>query len=386
MALKILVVDDEADLEPLILQKFRQRIRSGELEFFFAHDGQDALDQLQANQEIQIVFSDINMPVMDGLTFLSKLAEQDRVVKTIMVSAYDDLSNIRTAMNRGAFDFLTKPIDFHDFEQTLNKTAAEVRSLAEAVAAKDQLLQIRTELDVAHRIQQSILPALRSQGQGEWDRRFDIHAAMLPARAVTGDFYDFFRLDDNRLAFAIGDVSGKGVPAAIFMAVSRTVLRSAASLHGTPGDCLRSVNDILWAQGNNGMFVTLFYGILDLATGAVEYAVAGQTPPYILRVGGSLECLDQVLGNMVGLLEAPIIETGQVLLSAGDTMILSTDGVLDAENDQGEAFGEKRFAESLRKKGRDAEQIVGEIFLDVSRFCHQALQSDDITVLALQYI
>ncbi|RPD46928.1 adenylate/guanylate cyclase domain-containing response regulator [Hymenobacter sediminis] len=135
MKTKILVVDDEADLELLIKQKFRRKIRESVYEFVFASNGQEALDTVQKNPDLDIILSDINMPVMDGLTLLSKLQETNPVLKTVMVSAYGDMQNIRTAMNRGAFDFVTKPVDFQDLEVTMDKTAAHVKQLRETLRA-----------------------------------------------------------------------------------------------------------------------------------------------------------------------------------------------------------------------------------------------------------
>lgn len=135
MKTKILVVDDEADLELLIKQKFRRKIREGIYEFLFAHDGQQALDRLGAQADIDIVLSDINMPVMDGLTLLTKVQEVNPIIKTVMVSAYADMANIRTAMNRGAFDFVCKPVDFRDLEVTIEKTIGQVRQLQETLRA-----------------------------------------------------------------------------------------------------------------------------------------------------------------------------------------------------------------------------------------------------------
>ncbi|QJX48706.1 response regulator [Hymenobacter taeanensis] len=135
MKTKILVVDDEADLELLIKQKFRRKIRENVYEFVFASNGQEALDSVQANPDLDIILSDINMPVMDGLTLLSKMPEANPIVKTVMVSAYGDMENIRTAMNRGAFDFVCKPVDFQDLELTMEKTAKQVRQLRETLQA-----------------------------------------------------------------------------------------------------------------------------------------------------------------------------------------------------------------------------------------------------------
>ncbi|MYA66063.1 MAG: response regulator, partial [Gammaproteobacteria bacterium] len=152
---KVLVVDDEEDLELLIKQKFRRRIRSGELEFMFAHNGREGLLKLAQNRDIHLVFSDINMPVMDGLTMLHQLAEADLDVQAVIVSAYGDMGNIRTAMNRGAFDFLTKPIDFADLEITLEKGIAHVRELQASLETRDKLVSIKRELEVASQVQMS---------------------------------------------------------------------------------------------------------------------------------------------------------------------------------------------------------------------------------------
>jgi class 3 adenylate cyclase/AmiR/NasT family two-component response regulator len=132
---KILVVDDEADLEVLIKQKFRRKIREGEYEFVFAMNGKHALEQLDQHKDVDIVLSDINMPEMDGLTLLSELAEQHTLLKSIMVSAYGDMDNIRTAMNRGAFDFITKPVNFTDLEVTMEKTIKHVRHIRDTLQA-----------------------------------------------------------------------------------------------------------------------------------------------------------------------------------------------------------------------------------------------------------
>ena len=155
---KVLIVDDEPDLELLIRQRFRKKIRDGEFEFVFAHDGEEALSKLKEDVALDIVMSDINMPVMDGLTLLSRLSDLNRSLKTVIVSAYGDMQNIRTAMNRGAYDFLVKPIDFQDFEITLNKTIQELEAIKQGLRAREELTAIQHELSVASRIQQSILP------------------------------------------------------------------------------------------------------------------------------------------------------------------------------------------------------------------------------------
>ncbi|MCF6285073.1 MAG: response regulator [Candidatus Hydrogenedentes bacterium] len=231
---RMLIVDDEPDLEALIRQKFRKKIRQGDYSVVFAGNGQEALETLSANPEIDIILTDINMPVMDGLTLLTRLAEREELFKAVVISAYGDMDNIRTAMNRGAFDFITKPIDFADLEITIEKTAAEILTLKEGQEASRKLIAVSHELEVAARIQESILPKIFPPFPERSE--LEIYAAMTPAKQVGGDFYDFFFIDDDHLAFVIGDVSGKGVPAALFMAVCRTLIKATALHEHAPDD------------------------------------------------------------------------------------------------------------------------------------------------------
>ncbi len=149
---KILVADDEADLEVLIKQKFRQKIREQKYEFLFASNGNDALEKIQSNPDVDIVLSDINMPEMDGLTLLTKLGEASPLIKAVMVSAYGDMDNIRTAMNRGAFDFVTKPVNFEDLELTIDKTIQHVSQIKETLKAikENNILKMYVDENVLH--------------------------------------------------------------------------------------------------------------------------------------------------------------------------------------------------------------------------------------------
>ena len=157
--IRILVVDDEPDLELLIRQKFRREIRDRELDFKFAPDGLEALEKVNSDGGLDIILSDINMPRMDGLTLLSRLADMEVSLKTVIVSAYGDMENIRTAMNRGAFDFVTKPINFEDLRKTVDKTWKEVCLIRSAEDSKRHLTLLKRELDIANRIQLSTLPS-----------------------------------------------------------------------------------------------------------------------------------------------------------------------------------------------------------------------------------
>lgn len=381
MADRILVVDDEADLELLILHKFRKRIAQGEFEFCFARNGDEALAVLEREPAVELVVTDINMPVMDGLTLLRKMSALPRLLKAVIVSAYDDLENIRVAMNRGAYDFITKPIDFADFETTIDKTLAEIGELRRGLAARAQLSTLEYELSLATKIQRSILPEII-----KGNKDFEIGATMLPARQVSGDFYDFFLIDADRLGIAIGDVSGKGIPAALFMAVSRTLLRATA-LHGnTPRDCLEHVNRVLLKQSDGEVFLTLLYGILNLKTGEFEFSAGGQPPPCLVSATGKGRFLREPRGMMLGMLDEAAYESAKAQIEPGGLLVLYTDGVTEAENAQGEFFNEQRLRQVLEMAhGRTAGEAATMIVDALTLFSVGAEQMDDVTILALRY-
>ena len=284
--IKILVVDDEVDLEALVLQKFRRQIRKGELAFSFAHNGKEAIEKLDEDPEIAMVLSDINMPVMDGLALLKQLSETKPEIRAVIVSAYGDMSNIRTAMNRGAFDFVTKPIDFGDLQITIDKTLKHLRLMKDALASRDQLVALNSELDVARQMQAAALPARCSSTDF-----YDFNAVMVPAKEVGGDFYDLIRMSEKRIGVAIGDVSGKGVPAALFTMATRTLLRSYAMGGDPPHQCLNKVNELLCEDNDMCMFVTLFYAVLDAENGVLHYCNGGHNLPRIVRNDGRVEVL-----------------------------------------------------------------------------------------------
>jgi sigma-B regulation protein RsbU (phosphoserine phosphatase) len=381
---KILVVDDEPDLEMLVRQRFRKQIRQGEFTFVFAQNGQEALDRLAEDPAIDLIMSDINMPVMDGLTLLSRLGTSSRLVKAVIVSAYGDMQNIRTAMNRGAYDFLTKPIDFDDFQVTVSKTRRALDEIKQGARAKEQLSAIQHELRVATRIQQSILP--RTFPPFPERKDFSIYAEMTPAREVGGDFYDFFLIDEHRLGFVVGDVSGKGVPAAILMAVSRTLLRATAIQSSSAGECLEYVNSVLVHQSDPAMFVTIFYGILHTDTGELEYSIGGHNPPIIFSRSGNAEMMQTRGGMIVGMVEEARYSTGCIRLSPGDGILLYTDGVTEAEDPAENQFSEERLLGLLAKSGgRSVEEIVQEVMHAVALFASGAPQHDDITAMAMRY-
>ncbi len=381
----ILVVDDEPDLELLIRQKFRREIRDREMDFHFASDGQQALDQVLSNGKLDIILSDINMPRMDGLTLLTRLAEINTTLKTVIVSAYGDMENIRTAMNRGAFDFVTKPINFEDLRTTVDKTYREVCLIRHAENSKRHLELLQRELDIANRIQLSTLPS--DFPAFPEHPEIDLYATMIPAQEVGGDFYDFFLIDNEQVGFLIGDVSGKGIGAAMFMAITKTLLKATA-IQGLPSNtCMRHVSRVLYPESVRGLFVTAFYGILDKENGEVNYCCAGHNHPYILRKDGSVEKVDPPPGLAICLKDDFHYKTGHLVLEPGDMFFLYTDGVNEAVNDTREEFGVERMKDCLRASaGTKPVEVVRDMLREVEKFSGGIDQSDDITMLALQFL
>lgn len=383
-AVKILVVDDETDMEPMIRQKFRRHIRDNTFDFEFASNGLEALEKITEFPEIGIVLSDINMPEMDGLTLLNKLKElKNPGLKTVMVSAYGDMDNIRTAMNRGAFDFITKPVNFNDLEITINKTLGEIRSVRQWLSEHDQLVSIQNDLNISREIQQAILPKKFPPFPNE--PNFDIYASMVAAKEVGGDFYDFFLIDKNRLGFVIGDVSGKGISAALFMAVSRTLIRATGLKGDSVVECMQHVNSLLCNESVSSMFVTVFYGILNTQTGVVDYVNAGHNPPYLLS-DGKISKVEMTDGLALGVLDDFSFESKTLQLKKGDQLLLFTDGVVEAFNRENKAYGEEKFENFLNENlEHPVETIIKKSFADVNDFVAGAPQSDDITLLGLAF-
>ena len=381
---KILSVDDELDLELLLTQYFRRKIRKGEYEFFFAHNGIEALQMMLEHPDIDIVLSDINMPEMDGLTLLKKINDRHNpALKVIMVSAYGEMNNIRTAMNNGAFDFATKPLDLDDLQITIDKAVAEIEFVKQTQKEHGQLVDIKSDLALAAEIQMAILPKI--DAAKNLDSNVDLYAFMKPAKDVGGDFYDYFRIDDTHIGFCIADVSGKGVPAAIFMAVSHTLLRMAGKKNLDAVEVITESNSVLAGESFNSMFVTLFYGVLDTKTGEIQYVNAGHNPPYILKANGSVEVLPNSTNICLGVIEDYQYKGETIKLEDGDCIVTFTDGVTEACSPSEELYGEARLEELLKTHGGDdSKTIVNAISDAVHQHAAGAEQSDDITVLIVK--
>jgi serine phosphatase RsbU (regulator of sigma subunit) len=258
--------------------------------------------------------------------------------------------------------------------------ALERARLIEAYVEKERMEEA---LKLAHDIQMSMLPKIFPPFPERHE--FDIFAAIAPAKEVGGDLYDFFFIDDDHLCFAIGDVSGKGVPASLFMAVTKTLFKATAGNGGAPGEILARLNAEICRDNESCMFVTFFCAILNIRTGQVDYSNGGHNLPYYLHHNG-VSPLENLGGRALGLVEQSPYASGRMVLAPGEALLLYTDGVTEAMNPSETLYSDQRLEQFLgANRGSAPRQIIGDLIGDVKQFAGGAPQSDDITVLALLY-
>jgi sigma-B regulation protein RsbU (phosphoserine phosphatase) len=317
------------------------------------------------------------MPGIDGYEVCRRLRAEPatRELPIMFLSSLEDVRDKAKGFELGANDYLTKPFEILEVK-------ARVRSLLKAKAYADAMRAAQErDLAIAKEIQMGILPSdFASPGKG---LGLDIHAAIEPARHVGGDLFEVLRLSDDRLLVAVGDVSGKGIPAALFMAVAVTLLRTLARQLGGPQQILARLNEELEAQNPRGMFVTM--ACLEVRGSKVTGANAGHDASLLVRASGSLASVFPSSGTPLGLMPGQAYASETLELAAGDTLVLSTDGVSEAHDTQSALFGEERMRACFASgAGKTAAESVERLMQAVRAFAAGAPQSDDITILAVR--
>ena len=382
---KILIVDDERLNINVLADLLKPYYK-----IMAAINGRQALKAARSENPPDLILLDVMMPEMDGYEVCRQLKADDSTceIPVIFVTAMEQESDETRGLEMGAADYITKPISPAIVEarvRTQLERKQNLDELREAHAIIElQKQRMEQELNVGRDIQMSMLPHTFPAFPERDD--FSIHAALHPAREVGGDFYDFFLIDPERLCFCIGDVSGKGVPAALFMAVTRTLIKSRAADDPSTGSILTHVNDELVRNNSECMFVTVILGILHTGTGEVTIANAGHNPPYIKRADGAIERLETEKTCVTGVLKDMVFGEDKVLMAPGDTLLLYTDGVTEAMDSEQRLFSEPRLADMLATGRQPSVQaLVEDITAEVRRFEGGTEQSDDITLLALCY-
>ncbi len=388
---KILIVDDTPENIFVLMEALRNDYR-----IVAAKNGEKALEIAQKEPRPDLILLDVMMPGMDGYEVCERLSgiEETKGIPVIFVTALSAAGDEARGLELGAVDFITKPVnttlvkarvrnhlELKRYRDDLEETVAvRTRELLEATAEKEKL---ESELRVARALQMTMVPAGRAAGEGgEWE----IAATIKPAREVGGDLYDYFMRDDGRLCFLMGDVSGKGIPAGLFMVKTGTLMRAESLRSGTPEEILTRVNRELCRDNDRCMFTTLILGILDLKTGDLSITRAGHLFPVVASPGRSTEFLMAAGGFALGIDLGARFEPTALTLAPGDSIVFCTDGITEAFNADLKDFGEVRLLDSVSKnKTRDPAGITEGLLADVAAFVGDASQSDDIAVLTLRY-
>jgi phosphoserine phosphatase RsbU/P len=384
-ASRLLVVDDVADNRDLLVRRLQ---RLGYREVEMAADGYEALEKNRA-KPFDAMLLDVMMPRMSGVEVLEALRGENRleVTPVIMISAATELDTVVRCLELGAEDYLTKPFNPVLLRARLG-SVLEKRALRAEV--RRQLAVIEAELADARRQQLSMVPDEFPSGLGAIG--VDVHATLRPARQIGGDLYDCFQIGEDRLCIAVGDVSGKGTPAALFMARARSLLRAATlqahALTGqapSPAAIAAVMNAELCKNNPICMFVTLFAGQLDLRDGTLTYVCAGHVRPFLLRHDGSATELACRADRPLGLFEQAPFHDGVLHLAPGEAMVVISDGVPDMENAAGERFSVAQVRDVLETmQALPAEAITTGLVERAFDFAAGAPQADDVTVLTLR--
>jgi sigma-B regulation protein RsbU (phosphoserine phosphatase) len=382
-AISVLVVDDSAFNRLLLTRRLAEL---GYTAVSYAEDGERGLAAILAGS-FDVVLLDIEMPGLDGIGVLERLRGLDRAVPpVIVISALTEMTAIVRCIELGAEDFLPKSFDPTLLRARLS-AVLEKKRLADLAAQR--LAALEAELESARAAQVSLVPhdfaAIIAGG------RLDLYAAMIPARQVGGDLYDAVRLDANTLLFGVGDVSGKGAPAALTMARSLGLVRASARLCAEqrcppdPGELLSLANEDLARENDDMTFVTVALGVLDIRTGEGLLAVAGHDPPILLRDDAAPRDFAPVTRQPpLGAREGVAYRSDRFTLGLGEALLLFSDGVTEAEDPAGRPLDRAGLLAALQGLGADPRRVVDGVLAATSAFAATAPQADDITALALR--
>ena len=374
---RILVVDDHVHHRDVL----RQRLERDGHSVDAVGTGQTALERL-AGGGFDLVLLDMVMPGISGYELLHRIKEDEatRSLPVIMVSALDDMPSIARCIEAGAEDYLPKPSN-----PTLLR--ARVGACLEKKRLRDvertHLAAVERDLNTAREVQMGMLPEAVPAIAG-----IDGHGIVIPARDIGGDLYDWLQWPErpNHVGVAVGDVSGKSVPAAFFMAKAASLLRTTAAFGLTPGACLTQLNQTLCERNGRMMFVTLCYGVLDAGTGLFTYANGGHTLPLVIPANGPPRWVQRTGGCALGMVEGRVFGEATLQLEPGDTLLLYSDGITEAFDADGNIFGDERLLEAATLlNGLTPTAMVESLVATVNAFAGKAPQSDDIACVALRW-
>lgn len=384
MADKVLVVDDEPDILDLV----ELTLLSEDFDVITATNGAEALAAAAAEAP-DLVLLDVSMPDLDGFEVMQALRENPatRDIPVIMLTARAQISDKLRGLSSGADDYITKPFEPSDLVARVTAAlgSSHENDAPEGVSGpleqwSGEIEELARHLETAAQIQLGLMPDEAPPLPG-----FRVVGMLESSLNVSGDFYDFIRLDDRRLGIAIADIRGKGIPAALHMVMVRTVLRIVAREGHGPAEALRRVNDFLATETAPDMFATIVYGILDADRREFTYSNGGHCYPLHVRTSDDSIAALTTGGMLVGAFASATYDEETVALSPGDLVALYTDGVTEAENEAGVQFGE----DAMRELAHEMARLTGDALCDsvrarLTRFRGAAKRADDLTLVAIQ--
>ena len=376
----VVVVDDDITnlkMAGRILSKNNMRVTA-------LKSGMALLDYIKTNKP-DLILLDIKMPGLDGFETMKRLQEQmnpSEKIPVIFLTADDSQDAETHGLALGAMDFIKKPF-------IPDVLVLRVRHTIDLVRLQRNLEQenerIRSELAMASRIQSAMLPGIFPAFPER--KEFDIYASMDPVRGVGGDFFDFFFIDRNRLCLLIADVSGKGIPAALFMMASKIILADNAKSGKSPAQILQDTNEAICANNPEEMFVTVWLGILDISTGLLTTANAGHEYPALMHADGQFELFRDRHGLVVGGMPGVKYHEHSLQMYPGSKLFVYTDGVPEATDAENALFGTTRMLEALNAHANESpKQILHGVRQAVNEFVSDMEQFDDLTMMCLEYM
>ncbi len=395
----VLVVDDtETNIDILVAAL------DSEYEVSVAMDGESALETLN-NDLPDLILLDIMMPGMDGYEVCRRIKNNPKTsgIPIVFITTMNEIQNKTKGFELGAVDYITKPFEVMEIKARVKthlslmlakrelanqniileeKVRIRTEELKQSIAARERM---ESELRIAHDIQMNIMPVDFPPFPDKPE--IDIHAILKPAREVGGDFYDFFFINPDRFCLVVGDVSGKGVPAALFMSMVITYIRSIAKVFDKPDIILNNVNREVSRGNDSCTFVTVFLGILNIKTGELSYTNAGHNPPLKINRKDGVVPLNEAHCPAIGMDDDFSFSRKTIMLQSFDMICIYTDGVTEAFDKKRDMFSEERLIDEVSEhREYTACDLAEKVFQKVQSFSEKTPQADDITILNVRYL
>ncbi|MCX7929631.1 MAG: fused response regulator/phosphatase [Chlorobi bacterium] len=376
----IVVVDDSTEFLVMVELALEPIATERHLQILHASSGEEALALLANNPNAAVLLTDLAMPRMDGLALITQCRRQYPLLQSVVLSGASDARSIIEALRAGASDYIVKPPSIAELETSLSNALARYEELEQTFRTRERLQTYERELAIAAEIQRHMLPPSQVRDP---DEQYRLAALLVPARHVAGDFYDHWVTGDGRIVMIVGDVSGKGVSAALWMAVTKTLLRSHLEHESSPVEAMEATNRALAMNNPQAYFVTAVVAIFDPEEGLLSMCNAAHPSPYHIRHDGAVERLPTIPGMPLGALEDTRYHCTTVEIAPNDRILMYTDGILDALTE--DLSAQQSALGNLIRQTSTATDIIASIIAQLSQLWIGQSLPDDVTLLQMDY-